>query len=234
MSLAASAARTRRPRRRPRPLLLAGAGLLALSLLGCGGETPELLGLEQRLELRPRQGGNPYESLSVFVAVRDQDGYEDLEALWIVHDAEELYWSFSPKDWTSRDEGGERWIGSADLAMPDRRPLPRGAWRVLVADLAGRRAERPFRLDGGGENRAPPLLERSGTGFVLKSVWPETMVLAYDAVGALLRAAPAKPGTIVLETLLGAQEAQRTTSAAAYGYDPAARRGAYSWTVKTR
>lgn len=213
---------------------LAYAGLIALAFLACGGETPELLGLEQRLELRPRQGGAPYESLSVFVAVRDQDGYEDLEALWIVNDAEELYWSFSPKDWTSREEGGERWIGSADLAMPDRGPLPRGAWRVLVADLAGRRAERPFRVEGGAEARPVPLLERSGTGLVLKSAWPETMILAYDAVGGLLRAMPAKPGSLKLETLLGAQEAQRTTSAAAYGYDPAARRGAYSWTVKTR
>ena len=256
---------------------LAAAALApAALLLSCGGEPPELRAVEWRLELRPTGTGS-YESLSVFANIRDSDGIEDIEALWLVADGAELSWTIDDANWLRRDEGGETWIGAAGLAMGDYGNLPRGDYRLVAADLAGRRAERRFTLEATGALpplpscrfeaapatrppasalKAPPpsaaqgkapagtaasaaagtaaaAAAQAGTA-VIDSAWPETLLLAYDGAGALVKAAAVRPGRNDLAAVLGAAEAGKAAALASYGYDPARRIGAYSWKTRTR
>lgn len=258
---------------------LSAAALAPAALLSCGGEPPELRAVEWRLELRPAEGG-AYESLSVFANIRDSDGIEDIEALWLVADGAELSWTIDDAKWLRRDEGGETWMGAAGLAMGDYGSLPRGDYRLVAADLAGRRAERRFTLEATGA--LPPLptcrfeaapaakqaapaskaaaaaqtsqvlstapgkapgpaaaaaaaqaSAQAGTA-IIDSAWPETLLLAYDGAGALVKAAAARPGRNDLAAVLGAAEAGKAAALASYGYDPARRIGAYSWKTRTR
>jgi len=246
---------------------LSAAALAPAALLSCGGEPPELRAVEWRLELRPAEGG-AYESLSVFANIRDSDGIEDIEALWLVADGAELSWTIDDSKWLRRDEGGETWMGAAGLAMGDYGSLPRGDYRLVAADLAGRRAERRFTLEATGalpplpscRYEAPPAPKaqaaaaqgktaapaasaaaaaaaaapaQAGTA-VIDSAWPETLLLAYDGAGALVKAAAARHGRNDLAAVLGAAEAGKAAALASYGYDPARRIGAYSWKTRTR
>jgi len=246
---------------------LSAAALAPAALLSCGGEPPELRAVEWRLELRPAEGG-AYESLSVFANIRDSDGIEDIEALWLVADGAELSWTIDDAKWLRRDEGGETWMGAAGLAMSDYGSLPRGDYRLVAADLAGRRAERRFTLEATGalpplpscRYEAPPAPKaqaamaqgktaapaasaaaaaaaaapaQAGTA-VIDSAWPETLLLAYDGAGALVKAAAARHGRNDLAAVLGAAEAGKAAALASYGYDPARRIGAYSWKTRTR
>jgi len=187
-------------------------------------------------------GGAAYESLSVFANVKDSDGPEDLEALWLVADGAELSWTMDASNWTRREEAGETWFGAAALAMPDFGALPRGEYRVVAADLAGRRVERPFdlppdprgRAEGAGPPYPLPRVTWKAGKVAVDSAWPETILLAYDGAGALLRGVAARAGDNELAALFGAEDAGRAAALASYGYDPARRIGAYSWKTEKR
>lgn len=221
-------ANRRRSGRASRLLAIPALILLGLSLGSCGGEPPELLSLECRLELRPWEQRS-YESLSVFADLRDADGIEDIETIWILSDDAEYYWTLDGNDWTIRTEGGETWIGAANLALPDRGSLPRGPYRVVVADLGGRRVEREFRLEDPKTIPVLPQLEVQGKELKVTSPWPETLLIAYDGVGAVIKAVQVKPGKALASALLGVQDAGRSVALALYGYDASKKLGAYSW-----
>jgi hypothetical protein len=214
------------------------ASLLGMALLAsCGGEAPELLALEWRLEERPAKEGN-YESLSVFASVRDYEGVDNLESLSVVNDGEKLAWRLSPSNWTRQETGGDVWIGASDLAMADYGKLPKGEYKVIVTDLAGQQKAMSFRIGsaatGGTAPRAMPALRMAGEAVAIDSGWPETLVLAYDGAGSLIGAREAMAGKRELKELFGPSLAARAEFLAAYGYDTEQHRGAYSWRIKTR
>ena len=121
--------------------------LIALCVLlpACTGSPPELLFAEARLFLRldPSSRGAS-EHLEMYAAVRDDDGDDDVASLLIVHDESELVWEFSRDEWVSLTYGGDRWIGSPDLRVPDARRLPRGEYRVIVRDAAHQESTASF------------------------------------------------------------------------------------------
>jgi len=204
---------------------LSAAALAPAALLSCGGEPPELRAVEWRLELRPAEGG-AYESLSVFANIRDSDGIEDIEALWLVADGAELSWTIDDAKWLRRDEGGETWMGAAGLAMGDYGSLPRGDYRLVAADLAGRRAERRFTLEATGalpplpscRYEAPPAPKAQAAAAQGKTAAPAASATAGTAAAAAGTAAAAaaaagtaQAGTAVIdsawpETLLPAYD----------------------------
>jgi hypothetical protein len=218
---------------RPGPVLAVPLLLLLLGLASCTGGPPEILRVEWNLETRPI-GSSSYESLSVFADVRDPDGPEDIEAMWILSDRGECYWTLGGSTWTRQTEGGDTWIGAADLALPDRGPLPRATYRVVVGDLAGGRSESQFKLEADTAEKAPPRLAVLGNTITIDSMWGENYLLAYDAAGANLRTAVIGGRTGKLDALLGTVDAGRAATVAVYGYDAAARRGSFTARVKTR
>ncbi|HUW41191.1 MAG TPA: hypothetical protein VMV90_09255 [Rectinemataceae bacterium] len=206
------------------------AGLAAAS---CGGKAPELPAVEYRIEMRPSPAG-AYESLSVFADVKDQNGSGDIVELRIVEDEARLIWKLSEANWTRKTDGGDTWIGAADLVRSDYSVLPRGEYRVMAIDAAGESVERGFKVEGGFPERAPPSISCAGGKLRTTSAWPETLVLAYDAAGLLLASRPAPSGEASVEEVFGGGIAAKIRELAAYGYDPGARAGYYSQRTDAR
>jgi hypothetical protein len=226
----------RKPTRAGKGASIAAAPLLAALALfttSCGGKAPEILAVEWRLEQRPSTAG-AYESLSVFASIKDEDGIEDIEKLWVVEDSEELAWPMTSADWTKKTDGADEWIGAAGFARNDYAPIPRGEYRFLAYDAAGERIEKSFSVEGTFPALAAPELRVENGKISARSSWPETLVLAYDGTGALIASVPAPASPQSPEELFGEDLGGRTSEAAAYGYDPTLKMGAYSWQKKTR
>lgn len=215
------------------PLLAAAAFGAAFLLSACGSKLPEITAVEWRIEMRPAKLG-AYESLSVFATIQDDNGIDDIQELWVVQDHERLAWELSGANWTKRSEGSDTWLGAAALVRADYRPLPRGDYRLVAIDAAGDRTEKNFSIQGSFPGLAPPSLSRSNDKLTVSSVWPETLVLAFDAAGQLLSSRPAPQAASSLEELFGADTAVKTRELAAYGYAPDAHSGYYSWRIRSR
>ncbi len=213
-------------------------GLAALVLLcafaaleSCSSGPPEILGVEWTLESRPAQVAEDRtigDDLAVFARVHDADGMDDIEALWIINDEKELSWTFGPSSWTRKSLGSDDWLGASGLTMPDASGPPPGRYRIVVADLAGNRASYDFNLGEYDDSKGLPLPDWKDGRVGLAKPWPENYLIAYDAAGSLLRSVllPATGGS--LASLVGTVDAKRTQAFALYGYDPVARRGAFS------
>jgi len=220
-----------------------GLCLLAAPLLSCSGSVPEILAVEARVELRPNggerlEGGAPgagsYESLSVFGNIKNSDGLDDIEALWVVDDADELSWRLADTNWSALSESGESWIGASGLTMADYGPIPRGEYRLIAANLAGKRAEYKFRVSSGDKARPLPTLSQGDSRLSLSSLWPQNFLLAYDGAGALIASRPIGAGNIDLNASLGPENAIRAAALGVYGSDATQLLGAYSWRMKRR
>jgi hypothetical protein len=213
-----------------RPRRAAAIALLsALATVSCGSKPPEVAAVEWRIESRPTAGGTAYESLSVFGSIKDEDGLDNIDELWVVNDDAALAWKLTNADWIKASEGGDNWIGGSAFATPELGSMPRGAYRLIAIDAAGQRAELAFSVTGGFPGRgAPTVVYSKGGLFAIKSGWPETLALAFDATGALLASPPAPKQGSTLADAFGQEVASRTASVGAYGYEPALRMGAFS------
>lgn len=213
-------------------VLCAGAAFLGSS---CSGHAPELVSVEYRLSLRPRdpRGASVSEQLSIFAAVRDEDGVKDLAALHVLHDGREVYWTLTPETWIRNDRGKETWVGGTGLSPADARALPRGLYRVVLEDLSGDSDAASFSIGEGVEKGAAfPVIRRTGDSVSVTSKYPRTELLFLDAAGALLRAvdAPRQPET--LDRLYASPGwRQEAESLVAYGYDAERNLGVFSWTM---
>jgi hypothetical protein len=214
--------------------LVAAASLAALAATGCGAKLPEISALEWRLEKRPLGAGPDYESLSVFAAIKDEDGLDNIAEIWIVEDDASYAWKLSDSDWIKAKEGADTWFGASALAGPELAALPRGSYRMLVVDSGGQRVEREFRVSGSFPPRAAPTVSLSGAALSIGSSWPETLVLAFDGAGALLASVPSRPKSSTLEALFGQETAAKAAELCAYGYDPSLRMGSFSKRTKAR
>lgn len=206
----------------------------ALTASGCGNTLPEVSAVEWRLETRPAPTGPDFESLSVFASLRDEDGLDNIGEIWVVSDEATLAWKMTSADWIRVTQGADTWIGASALAPPELGALPRGVYRLVAIDAAGQRAEREFRISGSFPDAKPPTLVFSAGKLSFASSWPETLALAFDGTGALL-ASPAAPDSPTSPAAcFGQDTASRAAEAAAYGYDPSLRMGAFSKRVKIR
>ncbi|MCX7948566.1 MAG: hypothetical protein N2509_00485 [Treponemataceae bacterium] len=122
------------------------AGILGclFSLFACSSQPPRIEGIRLRLVYAQKEG-KIEESLSLFVAPADDDGFEDLEELYLIHDESQLYWKLTRQDWLSIEEG-ENSPGA--LRPPPGEPLLEG--------LAAGEAEAPPVVGGGEKNASPP------------------------------------------------------------------------------
>jgi hypothetical protein len=211
------------------------AALVAsLAATSCGSKPPSVAAVEWRLESRRGDAGPAYESLSAFGSIKQDDGADSIEELWIVNDAAAISWKLTSADWTRASSGGDAWIGGSSLAMPDLGPLPRGAYRLIAVDAAGQSAESTFSVSGAFPDRAAPSVSVSQGRIAIRSDWPETLALAFDGAGSLIASPAAPKGGAALAEAFGADAAARAAFVGAYGYEPALRMGAFSPRVKTR
>jgi hypothetical protein len=208
--------------------------LAALATSACGNKLPAIEAVEWRLESRPAPVGPPYESLSVFASVKDDDGIDDILEIWVLKDDSAYAWKFTDTDWIKATDGGDDWIGASAIATPELASMPRGTYRFVAIDAAGQRAEKDFEVTGGFPDRKAPSLSCAGGILTIDSTWPETLALAFDAAGTLLASPGAPEGPSSLAGAFGSDLAARTVQVGAYGYDPALKMGAFSDRVKAR
>lgn len=127
-------------------LILCGVAVAA-TFLGCTGSPPEILQDHADVYLfRDRSLEASYERLAFFVSARDEDGFEDIESLYLVHDEERLHWAIDADQWQREEREEETWLGRNDVQMADYSAMPRGVYRVLLLDAAGERDEREIRV----------------------------------------------------------------------------------------
>ena len=128
----------------------AGVVVLFCLLAACEVAAPEAHELFwKRVVFEDLRQGRTYETLTLFARVSDADGLDDLDALYVMNDAAQLFWRLTPEDWVVDRSDSGTWIGSTALAMPSDEPLPAGVYRVIVQDIAGQTAEESFRIGGG-------------------------------------------------------------------------------------
>lgn len=82
-----------------------------------------------------------YETLSIFVNCYDEDGANDINTIFFIDDKDGIYWELTTDSWDYKYIDGIRWIGSSNIIMPDRSPIPRTPIRVYIRDLAGESVE---------------------------------------------------------------------------------------------
>jgi len=208
--------------------------LSALAIVSCGSKPPEITAVEWRIEARPIDRKSTFESLSVFGVVKDEDSMDNIEELWAVNDDAGLAWKMTNADWIKTVEGGDTWIGCSSLAAPELGPLPRGKYRLIAIDAAGQRAEQSFDVTGSSPDKAAPDASYAGEKLTVRSDWPETLALAFDATGMILSSPAAPKGAASLAEEFGDAVAPRVAAVGAYGYDPSIRMGAFSSRTKTR
>ena len=173
-----------------RPVLFFLAVCLPV-FFSCSQASPEIV--RGSLELvYYENGGNPVERFTFFILPRDDDGFDDLDELWLYHDWEGLSWHLTNKNWKKETIGSETWIGTRAIAMEDASPLPRGQFRAILVDKGGNRAERLFSFDAPPERERPfPFLSIVENHYQISSQYPQQNLLAYDREGNyLLTVAP--------------------------------------------
>jgi hypothetical protein len=120
----------------------------AWMILGaCSDNPPAILQHEWRITLfYNRLLGVSYQKLSVFIRAEDEDGSEDLGALYIINDDAELFWTVEPENWEKVQNQGKPWIGTNSIVMPDSITFPVGSYRILLEDKSGKVVETSFYL----------------------------------------------------------------------------------------
>lgn len=133
-----------------RPLVVVPFVVAALALLvgACSAAPPQLVRVEVRLEhVHDLDRGVWYEQLVFFGLVRDEDGFADIEQLYLLNDEHQLYWRLDGEGWTHERRAGEDWIGMAGLVMAGGEAFPRGVYRAVVLDAAGQQDEQRVLID---------------------------------------------------------------------------------------
>jgi hypothetical protein len=137
-------------RRLAAPALLAASILAAGLMSSCAGKPPEILRVLWQVTLvDDRELDASYVALSLFIKPSDPDGLDDLAELYLINDAEDLFWRLNPDNW-QKSGSGEPWFGSNGLGLPDGSPFPAGEYRLLLRDLGGESAEQTLQLPAVG------------------------------------------------------------------------------------
>ncbi len=199
------------------------AGTLAL-LAGCANSPPSVVDTFWQMNLVRNPGsGQISEALSFFVDVRADGGIKDLDSIYLLSDAQELYWRLDSSNWVKSERDGRLWVGSNQIEMNDRSPLPRGVYRVMVTALSGERAVRTFDLSTGPLDPAGvsfPRLAIGASALEVSSAFASTTVWVYNRVGELIAAKSGVPGRWALASLLTTSVLQaEATTLVVYAYD---------------
>jgi hypothetical protein len=191
-----------------RGIVLGAATALFASLVllttSCSGSAPQILYPDVQLFLqRELTTGETFETLRLFVAIRDDDGVDDLRTLFVIHDESENHWEIDSEQWVTREQGGDSWIGIPDVRMADHLPLPRGRYRIVVEDGALQAAESSFVVTAPSlpEDTVFPALLNEGNSWRVTSAEP-VILRVYARTGQQLTSREIDPGPIDSSVIL--------------------------------
>jgi hypothetical protein len=154
-----------------------------LCLASCGGNAPQIFGADYRLIVE----GIPdayRERLVLSLAASDEDGFKDLESLYLIADDARLYWKASSKDFVVKSEGR---FGIASFVSAYGASFPRGTYRALLIDKAGQRSEREIVIAPPDADPAKlPAISIEAGVATIKSALKERYLQILDSLGAVL------------------------------------------------
>ena len=154
----------------------------AAALVGCTGKPPEIAEVRlTRLYMRGPEDVVVSPQLSLFLRASDPDGSDDLAVVYLIHEAQELYWQLEAGTWQSVRLGprAEEWIGAHGLLGPGGDEPPAGSYRVLVQDFGGEIAERTVEL-GPAPRREFPRVDFSGGQLTVDRSGAEVWAMGGD------------------------------------------------------
>lgn len=211
------------------------AVLLAAILSSCAINPPGIVSTSHRLIVQAVDAaGQREERLSFFASIKDRDGVGDIEYLFLMHDESELFWTITLDNWVRREEGEAVWLGSNGLEPGDDGLMPRGRYRVVVVDKAGERDERIFNLSAPVmADYSLPVLRLIGNQVTLDSPYQMNTLFFLDPADNPVKTVGINPGTNSLDALWG-DPSWRTAAYTirAYGFDPKAETGFFSWNIR--
>lgn len=158
----------------------------------------------------------------------DEDGIEDLEAVALVQDAEELYWKIRRDQWEWKPFGGGKWAVCSGILSQPGRPFPRGEYRVVVTDMAGYRAEREFSVRAEPFKVTFPSIQKKDGTLVLNPGSGSTILVLTSSAGTILGSFPLKRGENPLQPIL-ASPAIRTQAKEFFLYSKTSDREGPIW-----
>jgi len=155
------------------------AAIFTLSV-SCTNSKPEITyGFIQSVLYNSDEG--PKEHFSFFILPHDDDGFENLDELYLYNDREQLRWHIKSNEWISYAQEGKTWIGTRSITVRDG-ALPRGIYRAVLFNKGGEKTERIFTFDSYARY-AFPRLEISGGAYSVISEWPVNRLVGYDNSG---------------------------------------------------
>ena len=205
------------------------AALAALFMhASCSNTKPEIpYGFIQLVQYE--SDGEPEEYYSFFIIAEDEDGFENLEEIFLYHDREQLRWHIKSDDWIRYSEDENNWIGTRSIAVKDGR-LPRGTYRAVLINKGGEKGERSFTYDGGARYPFPEITVTDGR-YTIISEWPVNRLICYDREGNYTQ-------TVNLTSLTGSISQLNLSSAvrtaALWTEDPSYFSSAYTNVVSVR
>ena len=123
----------------------------------------------------------PVEHFSFFILCEDEDGIENLDALYLYHDREQLRWRVKSDEWLHHTLDGQEWIGTRSITSPEGR-LPRGIFRAVLVNKGGESTERNFTYDGIVRFPFPEFSVYNGE-YNINSQYPVNKIVCYDNSG---------------------------------------------------
>jgi hypothetical protein len=179
--------------------------LAAVLALTCSNSRPEITyGFIQLVQYQGNAGIE--ERYSFFILPEDEDGFENLDELYLYHDREQLCWVIKSDEWIKLSQDGKDWIGTRSIAIQDGDSLPRGLFRAVLVNKGGEKGERVFSFDGDARFPFPELKVSEGR-YEVKSEWPANRLVCYDSSGNYA-------ATVELKTLTGTVSELRLPSGA--------------------
>jgi len=133
-----------------------------------------------KLVLYPGEN-EPQETFSFFIIPEDNDGFENLDELFLYHDKEQLRWHIRNDEWIRHTADGKDWIGSRSITLEEG-SLPRGVFRAVLVNKGGESSERSFTYDGIPRYPFPELHIENGV-YIINSHWPINRLVCYDSAG---------------------------------------------------
>jgi hypothetical protein len=119
-----------------------------LAWFSCSASMPDIVQVFYQVNVYSNpQAEESVESLSLFLHVENEDGPGDIEKLYLIHDAEELYWELDTSNWQLIQKDNLNWFGSNAIFEPQGGAFPRGRYEVQVLNKAGDRSQGEFFID---------------------------------------------------------------------------------------
>jgi len=167
---------------------------LSLVLLGffwaCSDTPPEIIQYyTQPNLLRDETSGEVFHQFSVFLHLEDEDGTDDIESIFLIHDEEELFWELNSENWTTVTTDSETWIGSNGIAFPGGLAPAKGLFRIFVLDAAGERTVEELYIqppEKSSKVAFPQLDIRDDGSLFIKSTGREHTLWYYDDSGSIV------------------------------------------------